>query len=267
MKRLKRKLITCVTAAIATFFAFAFPFGFVFALADESENTANYEVILNEGEEGEAEEIATSQAPRDDEYSESQTEGEGAEETSEELPPTDEDFDEIKDTVLDKIDGIIPETEWSAWFKEKIVPYILEFLAVAAGALSVFVLVLKRFNLRLGDLIDAVRVLRKANEDSEETKAAVQEQKEEQLAWEQRQEEEEKAWQAQQMQIMAEGFAKIAESVTNKLDDAVKTVHKILDVEEIAYRENPVLVSKGTAHKIEEVIHGDEKKNEPHDEA
>lgn len=270
MKRLKRKLFVIVAAGIAAFFAFVFPVGLFVGVAETSEISALESVLENNSQE---DELYASDGVADVASAEESI-LESVDGTSENVDGTSESLDETSESVggtIDEIinsglDDIIPETEWSAWFKEKILPYILEFLAVAGGALATFALVLNRLNLRLGDLIDAVKVLRKANEDSDNTKAAVQEQKEEQLAWEKRQEEEKKAWQEQQMQIMEEGFAKIAESVTNKLDDAVNTVHKILDVEEIAYRENPIMVSKGTAHKIEEVIHG-EKKNEPHDAA
>lgn len=330
MKGLKKKLVLCVATAFAAFFAFMFPFGFVPVLAEESENTANYESVLGEGEAQEVYPLYYTMIDSDgktvviellngrdltltlyvedgaelasvngwyertghciDIYAydtyfgcvELHTDGTAvyAEETSEELPPADEDFDEIKDSVMDELAGIIPETEFSLWFKEKILPYILQFLAVAVGALFSFLLVLRKFDIKLGDLINACNVLRKANKDSEDTKAAVQAQDNKLLEWTASQAESMKEWQREQKEqmqehmraqaeAMAAGFAQIAADVTNKLDDAVKTVHKILDVEEIAYRENPAMVSKGTAHKIEEVIHGDEneKKDKSDNEA
>ena len=46
----------------------------------------------------------------------------------------------------------------------------------------------------------------------------------------------------------------LKEVLTDKVDDIDKTVHTILDVEEIAYESNAKLVGNGTAKKIAEVI-------------
>ena len=271
MKGLKKKLVLCVATAFAGFLAFMFPFGFVPVLAEESENTANYEAVLGAEGSDKRDSIATLQ--NDGESQDEQGKGEG-----EKTPSIDEKYEDIADSVMDELAGIIPETEFSLWFKEKILPYILQFLAVAGGALFSFLLVLKKLNITLGDLINACNVLRKANKDSEETKAAVQAQDNKLLEWTASQAESMKEWQREQKEqmqeqmraqaeAMAAGFAQIAADVTNKLDDAVKTVHKILDVEEIAYQNNPAMVSQGTTAKIEEVIHnGTEKKYEPDNE-
>lgn len=264
MKGLKKKLVLCVTTAFAAFFAFMFPFGFVPVLAEENENTANYEAVLGEDEQGEGD--------GEDERMET------GEETGEEMPSIDEKYEDIADSVMDELAGIIPETEFSLWFKEKILPYILQFLAVAGGALFSFLLVLRKFDIKLGDLINACNVLRKANKDSEETKADVTKQNEFIQEWTSNQNryiqsvmstqsEEMKKWQEAQAAAMLEGLKQIREEVKDRIEDACETVHKILDVEEIAYQNNPAMVSQGTTAKIEEVIHnGTEKKYEPDNE-
>ena len=70
-----------------------------------------------------------------------------------------------------------------------------------------------------------------------------------------------------QAEAMLEGLKQIREDVRDRIEDACDTVHKILEVEEIAYKNNPLMVSEGTAAKIEEVIHnGTEKKDNPNNE-
>lgn len=262
MKGLKKKLVLCVATAFAAFFAFMFPFGFVPVLAEENENTANYEAVLGEVEN--EEEIATSQAPRND--------SEGGDSIL---------ADDDSSGMTEESEGegsIIPETVDSEWFKEKIVPYLLEFATAAAGAIFSFIWVLKKYNLKLGDLINACNVLRKANADSEETKADVAKQNAFIQEWTSaqnefiksvmgEQSEEMKKWQETQTAAMLEGLKQIREEVKDRIEDACETVHKILDVEEIAYQNNPAMVSQGTTAKIEEVIHnGTEKKDEPDNE-
>lgn len=81
----------------------------------------------------------------------------------------------------------------------------------------------------------------------------------------QKQEEEIQAWKTAQNEIIKQLQTKLEEQlktafdqlksvVTDKVDDTNTAVHKLLTVEKIAYGDNPVLVSNGTARKISEVV-------------
>lgn len=232
MKGLKKKLVLCVATAFAAFFAFMFPFGFVPVLAEENENTANYESVLDEA----------------------------GKEHDDVIPET--------GGILPSIGDIIPETVESEWFKENVVPYIWKFVTAAAGALCSMLLFLKKHDIKLGELIDACNVLKTANNNNEKTKQDVAQQYEFLQEWTTSQNEERKKWQEAQTAAMLEGIKQIREEVRDRIEDACDTAHKILEVEEIAYQNNPAMVSQGTTAKIEEVIHnGTEKKYEPDNES
>ena len=243
MKGLKKKLVLCVATAFALFLAFIFPFGFVPVLAEETENTANYESVLDEA----------------------------GKEHDDVIPETGKEHDDvIPETggILPSIGDIIPETVASEWFKENVVPYIWKFLTAAAGALCSMLLFLKKHDVKLGELINACNVLKTANDNNEKTKQDVAQQYEFLQEWTTSQNEERKKWQESQTAAMLEGIKQIREEVRDRIEDACDTAHKILEVEEIAYKNNPLMVSEGTAAKIEEVIHnGTEKKNEPDNES
>ena len=53
---------------------------------------------------------------------------------------------------------------------------------------------------------------------------------------------------------MDKRFQEMEEKLVSGVDDTNRTVHKLLDVEEIAYTSNPVLVSNGAAKRIAEVV-------------
>lgn len=163
------------------------------------------------------------------------------------------------------LDGIIPETEASIWFEEKIMPYILEYGAAALGVLSGLLFVLGKLKKSIAGLVGAHNALKTANENNDNTKKEVQTLKTDSAAWQERQEAKMEEYFARQKKMMEERFDAIAEKVTDKLDDIGETAHKILDVEEIAYEDNPVMVSKGTSKKIAEVIHNGEKQKETHE--
>ena len=216
-----------VLIATLVFSIFLFPFGFTPAIAEESTETH-----------AESVKVVETDIPS--------------------VSPTEEEND--------KNDGVIPETEESKWFDEKVMPYILEYGTAALGVLTGLVLVLRKLKKTIGDLIGAYKALKKSNEDNETTKENVsalgtsikewqQEQTENLQEWQDKQEESLRKWAAEQVTNMENGFKQIAAAVTDKLSDTCDTVHKILNVEEIAYEENPVLVSRGTAKKIAEVIH------------
>lgn len=255
MKRLIKKLLIVFGVAIASFFAFAYSFGWFSVSADMGEILANNEAILEETVEGDSSALSQEDETADNSFVGSLTSS------------------TQKESEDDILNGIIPETEASKWFKEKIVPYIVEYGAALLGALSGLVLVLSKLKKSIANLVGAYNALKQANEDSEKTKNAVSAQdanikewqtaqNEEMRAWMHAESEERKKWQEEQKTLMIEGYQQITEAVTDKLDDIGETAHKILDVEEIAYEDNPVLVSKGTTKKIKGVIHNVEKKKE-----
>lgn len=161
-------------------------------------------------------------------------------------------------------EGIVPETEASVWFKEKIMPYILKYGMVFLGTASALIAFLRKHKKALAELIGAYNALKKSNEDNEQTKAEVDLTQTRMLEWQKRQEERMQEYFDKQDERMLQRFDEIASKVTNRIEDACETAHKLLEVEELAYEDNPALVSQGTAKKIAEVIHnGEEKKNKP----
>lgn len=171
-------------------------------------------------------------------------------------------------------ENIVPETEWSVLFKEKVLPHVLEYGAAALGVLTAVLVSLKRLRITISELVGAYKALKKSNEDNEKTKTDVTSLMDSVQEWQKNQAELQRAFMEQQAvdmqahfekheKIMEDRFKEIALTVVDKIEDAVETAHKILDVEEIAFEENPALVSNGTAKKISEVIHnGEEKKND-----
>ena len=170
--------------------------------------------------------------------------------------------EESVDTEDGLLEGIIPETEVSKWFDEKIAPYIMEAVTAIVGVVVGLVICLKPLKSAVSLIIGAYNALKKSNEDSEQMKKDVEEMKKERLEWEARQEQKMEEYFARQSDIIRENMQGIRKDVSDKLDDVSNVAHKILDVEEIAYANNPIMVSQGTARKIEEVIHNGEKKNE-----
>lgn len=231
-----KRILTVLAAATAAFCAFVLPFGLAPAAADTGEISANNEAILS-GEDFDG--IATSQPERND----------GAEDSLQ------------SDSEEDEGGGMIPETAASEWFKEKVVPYILEYGAAALGVLSGLLFVLGKLKKSIANLVGAYQALKKSNTDNETTRTEVETLKTDVGAWTAKQEAKLEEYFAKQEELMEKRFDEIALKVTDKLDDIDETAHKILDVEEIAYEDNPVLVSKGTSKKISEVIHNGEKKN------
>ena len=135
--------------------------------------------------------------------------------------------------VLEDVEGIIPETEGSKWFDKYIVPFLVEYGAVlSAFATGVFVF-LKSIRKIKAAFADATAVVNTSNNDNAELRAEIKQMKKENEAWKK----------------------SIEDQVVAGLADTNKTVHKILDVEEIAYENNTALVGNGTAKKISEVIH------------
>lgn len=151
------------------------------------------------------------------------------------------------DEVAEEDNGIIPETEGSEWFEEYIQPYLIQYgavlLAVLTGAglllkkakkvLELFIALLEKLNIannRVEGTADEVKILREEN-------AALRKELKEDME-----------------KFKTELVETLKEVLTDKVEDIDKTVHTILDVQEIAYESNAKLVGNGTAKKISEVI-------------
>ncbi len=236
------KKILILTAILAVCFAFVPFFGGFVAKAETDENSGGFETV--DGEAVGMTEIPSTATPSVGEADSSLEEG--AFETD-----------------------VIPETEESVWFKEKILPYIVEYGAAALGVFTAVLLSLKKLRVTIADLVGAYNALKKSNKDNESLsegvntfKADVREWQEETLSAQREfmtaQRTEMQAFMTAQKEAMEKGFQQIASTVVDKLDDTCKTAHKILDVEELAFEENPALVSNGTSKKIAEVIHNGE---------
>lgn len=73
-------------------------------------------------------------------------------------------------------------------------------------------------------------------------------------SWQTAQNELIKQWETHLEEQLTRMFDQLQKNVVNRVSDTNTTVHKLLDVEKIAYGDNPVLVSNGTAKKIAEVV-------------
>jgi hypothetical protein len=158
--------------------------------------------------------------------------------TSEEVV---EEVDSVENTAseeaVEEDSGIIPKTEGSEWFDENILPIIINYGAGILAMATVALLALKKLKNVIQLFKDALVLLGIANNKVESTDEEVRILREEMDKFK---------------QSLVENLKEV---LTDKVDDIDEVVHKILDVEEIAYESNPVLVGNGTAKKISEVIH------------
>ena len=146
------------------------------------------------------------------------------------------------------------ESETSEWFDEYIIPLIMEYGADVVALATVALLTLKDTRKTKGALFEALTDITTSNTENKNTAEAVRELKE---AWM----EERQAMQIQHAEeiealknIFLDAISAIREGMEAKVDDIDETVHKVLDVEKIAYGNNAHLVSSGTAKRIAEVI-------------
>lgn len=190
--------------------------------------------------------------------------------------------------------NLVGETETSEWFDETIKPLLLQYGAEVLAFATVVFLWLKKFsqsNTALGVAVDA---LTKSNGENIDTSKAVQELKEaftkdvtamkeehakeiaemrsaftEEIAEMQGAFAEEIAERrsafTEEIAEMQGAFAKavqeLKETLADKVTNADDTLHKLLEVEKLAYGDNAALVSNGTAKKIAEVVGNGKKKN------
>lgn len=147
---------------------------------------------------------------------------------------------------------IAKETESSEWFDETLKPLLIEYGADVVAFVTVILLCLKDLNKTKSTLGTALGALTQSNTDNKSMAKEVQEFK---------------AEVRQEMQEMKETFKgalqEIRESLSKEVVDIDQVVHKILDVEKIAYGSNAALVSSGAAKRIAEVVrYGEIKKEE-----
>lgn len=166
-----------------------------------------------------------------------------------------------EETVENEGKETVEETESSEWFDKHILPLIVEYGADVIAFATVAFMALKDTQKTKAALSTAVAEVIKSNADNKSTSEAVQELKD---AFS-KEMEEVKAEHAQEIEAIKEVFltaiTAIREGMEAKVDDIDETVHKVLDVEKIAYGNNAHLVNSGTARRIAEVI-GNGKKNE-----
>ena len=137
---------------------------------------------------------------------------------------------------------IVQETETSKWFDETIKPLLIEYGAMVAAGLSAAAICLKKIKKAKEIFDSATGVVEKSNADNKEIKRLVEDFKNEVLSG---------------LGLVADALKEIREGVEEKVIDVDEIVHKLLDVEKIAYGNNAHLVSNGTAKRIAEVIdHG-----------
>lgn len=174
--------------------------------------------------------------------------------TAEESVETPEISTEIADTNIEPSEEttaendpeIVEETETSKWFDETLKPLLLEYGAEVAAIATVVFVCLRDLKKTKGVFDTAVEAITKSNKDNESTSKAVKKLKEEM---------------AKEMKGVAEALKSIREGLEAKVIDVDNIVHKLLDVEKLAYGNNAHLVSNGTAKRIAEVI-GNGKKTE-----
>jgi F0F1-type ATP synthase membrane subunit b/b' len=124
------------------------------------------------------------------------------------------------------------ETEASKWFDEYIVPMLVQFGAtLAAFALGVVVF-FKVLNKTKKAFEEATELVNTSNNNNADIRAEMKQLKKDNEAWK-------------------KGVEK---KLVAGVDDTNKTVHKILEVQELAHTSNPALVGNGTAKKISEVV-------------
>lgn len=152
-------------------------------------------------------------------------------------------------------DGMIPETEGSKWFEKYIAPYLKEYGVTVLGVATAIVLLLGKIKKVINKAIElfnaAIEALKKSNKDNEQTQSDIKKQNEDL-----------ETWKKETRAELDKALLDMKKQVVDKVADTNTTVHKLLEVEEIAYEENPVLVSNGTAKKIAEVLHHEQKENE-----
>ncbi|MBQ7831090.1 MAG: hypothetical protein IJX30_00545 [Clostridia bacterium] len=138
---------------------------------------------------------------------------------------------------------IVPKTADSEWFEEILEPILIRYGVDVLAFLTAAGICLKGLKKAKKIFETATAIVTASHKDNESLSAK-------QTDLEARQDEYEKAMDEK----MDKRFQEMEEKLVSEVDDTNKTVHKLLDVEEIAYTSNPVLVSNGAAKRIAEVV-------------
>ncbi len=144
---------------------------------------------------------------------------------------------------------ILPKTEDSKWFEEKIEPLLWEYGTEVVALGTICLIVFKKGKKAAKAVSAAASLLTESNNDNKTTQADVK-----------KLQQSNEEWKREMEAQFDKRFEQIKTEIVDTEKDTNHTVHKLLQVEEIAYEGNPTLVSKGAAKKISEVIHNDETK-------
>lgn len=137
---------------------------------------------------------------------------------------------------------LVPKSESTEWFDETLKPLLIEFgTEIAAFATVVFIL-LKDLNKTKSGLGTALCALTDSNNQNKDTTKAVEEFKAEVRA-------EMQEFKAEVMNVLGD----IKNGIGANIQDIEETVHKVLDIENIAFGDSDALVSSGAAKRIAEV--------------
>lgn len=162
-----------------------------------------------------------------------------------------EETESVENTANDEVvedDGnVIPETDDSKWFEETIQPILLQYGAQILAMFTAAFLILKKLASVVKMFISALEKLGIANEQVKEANEKMEALEKQNAEWQEHMD----AYVKETITKLIEG---IKEAVGDKVDDIDDVVHKILEVQEIAYESNAKLVGNGTAKKISEVI-------------
>lgn len=152
---------------------------------------------------------------------------------------TDTDIVSSEEEITENDTEFVEETETSKWFDETIKPLALEFFAVAVGFSAVTAISWKKLKKTMAALTEAVAALAQSIAENKALKKEMR----------------------KGMNAVVDALEEIREGLEAKVVDVDEVVHKLLDVEKLAYGNNAHLVSNGTARRIAEVI-GNGKKAE-----
>lgn len=162
---------------------------------------------------------------------------------------TDTDIVPSEDETAENGGEIVAETETSKWFDETLKPLLLEYGAEVVAFASVVFICLRDLKKTKAVFDEAVSAITKSNKDNDSTSKAVEKLKKEMR---------------KEMEAVTDALNEIREGLETKVIDVDEIVHKLLEVEKLAYGNNAHLVSNGTAKRIAEVI-GNGKKAEDED--
>ena len=146
---------------------------------------------------------------------------------------TDEMDNVSSEVETDENDGIIvEETETSKWFDENVKPFLMQGAAAVCGVLIAIVIIAKKSKNLLKVLTEAIAALTKALAENKALKKEMRGLGE----------------------SVTEALKEIREGLEAKVIDVDDVVHKLLEVEKLAYGDNATLVSNGVAKRIAEVV-------------